>query len=755
MLAGAVGLVTALALPGSAVPAVAAPAAPGVEDPAQYVNPFTGTKPGGPDFGHGGGAGNTFPGAVAPFGMMQWSPDTAEYQHGGYQYEDDRIRGFSLTHISGAGCGDFGNIPFLPTLGDAPAPDYPFSHENESASPGAYDVTFDNGLRTELTATQRAGLARFTYPEGETASLSIDAAKAFNDASGSLTINGNSIDGYSDGGGFCGGSNEYRVYFHAEFDHDFTSSGVVRDGRVDTSAKEISGSGTGAANRQQAQDDGAQAFVSFDPGAERTVTARVGMSFVSLDGAKANAAAELGDRGLDQVRDGTRAAWNEMLGRIDVGGGSDQDRRRLYTGLYHSLLHPNVFSDVDGNYTGFDGEVHQAEQGHVQYANYSGWDVYRSQTQLVALIAPDIASDIAQSAVNQSAQGGYFDRWTVANGGTGVMTGDPLPIMISSAHAFGATDFDTGQALERMRAGAANEDERPVHEQYGELGYIPAEDEESWGSVSTTLEYTSSDFAISQFADRIGDTGARDEFQQRARNWQNLVNPDSGWIQPRKADGSWPEFDLAQQDGYVEGNAAQYAWMVPFDHAGLFDRMGGNEQAGARLDEFFAELNAGPEEPHAYLGNEPSANTPWAYAYAGQPHKTQDVVRRSLTELFSAEPDGLVGNDDLGQMSSWSVWAALGMYPEAPGRSDLVLASPLFPSISIDRGNGTTITVNAPDASQDAKYVQDLSVNGERTGKPWLSERFVAEGGTLDYTLGTEPNTGWGSAPEDAPPSFG
>lgn len=755
LLAGAVGLVTALALPGSAVPAVAAPAAPGVEDPAQYVNPFTGTKPGGPDFGHGGGAGNTFPGAVAPFGMMQWSPDTAEYQHGGYQYEDDRIRGFSLTHISGAGCGDFGNIPFLPVLGDAPVQDHPFSHENESASPGAYDVTFDNGLRTELTATQRAGVARFTYPEGETASLSIDAAKAFNDAEGSLTIDGNTISGYTDGGGFCGGSNEYRAYFHAEFDHDFTSSGVVRDGRVDTSAKQISGSGTGAANPRQAQEDGAQAFVSFDPGAERTVTARVGLSFVSLDGAKANAAEELGDRGFDQVRDGTRAAWNEMLGRIDVGGGSEQDRRRLYTGLYHSLLHPNVFSDVDGNYTGFDGEVHRAEPGHAQYANYSGWDVYRSQTQLVALIAPDIASDIAQSAVNQSAQGGYFDRWTVANGGTGVMTGDPLPIMISSAHAFGATDFDTGRALERMRAGATNEDERPVHEQYGELGYIPAEDEESWGSVSTTLEYTGSDFAIAQFADRLGDTAARDEFQQRSRNWQNLVNPDSGWIQPRKADGSWPEFDLAQQDGYVEGNAAQYAWMVPFDHQGLFDRMGGNEQAGARLDEFFAELNAGPDEPHAYLGNEPSANTPWAYAYAGQPHKTQDVVRRALTELFSAEPDGLVGNDDLGQMSSWSVWAALGMYPEAPGRADLVLASPLFPSISIDRGNGTTITINAPDASQDAKYVQDLSVNGERTGKPWVSERFVAEGGTLDYALGTEPNTEWGSAPEDAPPSFG
>ncbi|MBB5068880.1 putative alpha-1,2-mannosidase [Saccharopolyspora gloriosae] len=755
-----VGLVTALALPAAAVPAVAAaPAAPDVEDPAQYVNPFTGTQVGGPDFGHGGGAGNTFPGAVAPFGMMQWSPDTAEYQHGGYQYDDDRIRGFSLTHLSGAGCGDFGNIPFLPVLGDAPAQDYAFSHESESASPGAYDVTFDNGLRTELTATQRAGIAKFTYPEGQTASLSVDAAKAFNDASGSLTVEGNSISGYTDGGGFCGGSNKYRIYFHAEFDKDFTGSGVVRDGQVDPSTKEITGSARGAApaedGRPAPRDDGAQAFVSFDPGADRTVTARVGMSFVSLDGAKANATEELGERGFGEVRDGTRAAWNDMLGRIDVGGGEEQDKRRLYTGLYHSLLHPNVFSDVNGEYTGFDGQVRSAEPGHAQYANYSGWDVYRSQMQLVSLIAPDIASDIAQSAVNQSAQGGYFDRWTVANGGTGVMTGDPLPIMIASAHAFGATDFDTGQALERMVAGASNSDERPAHDQYGSLGYIAADDEESWGSVSTTLEYTAADFAVAQFAQRIGQGATHDEFQARAQNWQNLLNPDSGWIQPRAADGSWPEFDLAQQDGYVEGNAAQYTWMVPFNHRELFDRMGGDEAVTGRLDEFFAELNGGPDKANAYLGNEPSANTPWAYAYAGQPHKTQDVVRRALTDLFSAEPNGLVGNDDLGQMSSWAVWASLGMYPEAPGRAELVLASPLFSSISIDRGDGRTIEVNAPEASRDTEYVQGLAVNGAPSGKAWLSEEFVNEGGTLDYALGAEPNTEWGSAPEDAPPSFG
>lgn len=719
----AIAAATALAIPSAITPH--ADATPRIDDPAQYVNPFVGTKPGGPDFGHGGGAGNTFPGAVAPFGMMQFSPDTATYQHGGYSYDDNRIRGFSLTHLSGAGCGDFGNIPFMPVLGDSPVSDYSFSHDNESASPGAYDVTFDNGLRTELTATQRSGLARFTYPQGQQAALSVDAGKAFNDASGSVTVGTNTISGHSDSGGFCGADNSYRVYFHATFDRDFTSQEV----------------------------NGGQALVKFDTAAPEVV-ARVGISFVSEENAKSNAETEQGARGFDEIRDGSRAAWNDVLGRIDVGGGSDEDRRRLYTGLYHSLLHPNVFSDVNGQYTGFDGQVHTAAEGHAQYANYSGWDVYRSQLPLVALIAPDIASDIAQSAVNQSAHGGYFDRWTVANGGTGVMVGDPLPIMVASAHAFGATDFDTAAALREMREGAGNTDERPGQEEYDSLGYVPPGVQDVWGSAATSLEYNSADFAIAQFAARLGDTAVHDEFLNRAQNFKNLFNPGNSYLQPRNADGSWPSFDPVQTEEYTEGNGAQYTWMVPFNHRALFDLMGGNEAATARLDEFFTELNGGPDQPYAYLGNEPSLNTPWAYAYAGRPDRTQDLVRQALTSLFKSTPDGEVGNDDLGQMSSWSVWASIGMYPQAPGRSELVLASPIFSSVSIDRGNGTTININAPDASESTKYVRNLKVNGTDRTKPWVGEDFVAAGGALDFTLSDQPDPAWGSSPQDAPPSY-
>ncbi|MFB9907981.1 GH92 family glycosyl hydrolase [Allokutzneria oryzae] len=735
--------VGSLLLGGAQAPVFAEPAHKAISDPAQYVNPFVGTKPGGPDFGHGGGAGNTFPGADAPFGMLQWSPDTVTHQHGGYHYEDNRIRGFSLTHISGPGCSDHGNIPFLPILGDQPVEHHTFSHANETAAPGSYAVRFDNGIRTELAATQRSGIARFTYPAGQRASLTADAARGFNPASGAITIGANTLSGFTDSGGFCGTGNRYRLYFHATFDQPFVQAGVVgTDGKVDRTRRSVQSTKDAPA---------AKALVSFGAA---TVTARVGISYVSLDGAKANLVAEQGSRTFEQVRDGTRATWNELLGRISVTGGTDTQRSRLYTNLYHSLLHPNVFSDVSGEYIGFDRRIHKLPPGRVQHATFSGWDVYRSQVQLVALLAPKEASDIAQSAVNQATQGGYFDRWTVANGGTGVMNGDPMSIIVANMHAFGATDFNTADALQRMVTGSRDPRQRPGHVQYDGQSYIPAGTGGVWGTASTTLEYTSADFAVSQFAARIGDTATHDLFLRRAQNWRSLLNSGIKTIQPRNGDGTWPAFTPTQENEYVEGNGAQYSWMVPYNHRGLFDAMGGNAAVLQRLDAFFAELNAGPKKPYAYLGNEPTLNTPWAYAYAGAPYKTQDIVRRALTSIFKPAPDGYVGNDDLGQMASWGVWAALGMYPEAPGRSELVLASPLFPEITITRGNGVTIKITAPQASEANKYVQSLRVNGQTSTRPWVGEDMVRNGGTLDYALGASPNTAWGSAAADAPPSF-
>jgi predicted alpha-1,2-mannosidase len=773
---------------GTALAVVAFPAAPAsgntagpgpqvvIDDPAQYVNPFVGTKPGGPDFGHGGGAGNTFPGADAPFGMLQWSPDTVTHQHGGYHYDDNRIKGFSLTHLSGPGCSDFGNVPFMPTVGGSPVSFATFSHTNEAASPGYYSVGFDNGVRTELTTTPRSGVARFTYPAGQQASLSVDAAKAFNSASGTITLSGNTLSGFTDSGGFCGAGNRYRLHFYVVFDRPFSTSGVAgADGKVDTSRKSIEGSSTGTVppspktaesqsgvNTKLAPtatvDDvsplAAAAFMSFDTSANRTVTARVGISFVSIDNARGNLESEQGTRTFDQVRDGTRAAWNSLLGRIAVSGGTDTQRKVLYSNLYHSLLHPNVFSDVNGQYMGFDARVHSVAAGHIQYANYSGWDVYRSQVQLIALLEPARAADIAQSAINQSIQGGYFDRWTVANGGTGVMNGDPLSIIVSSMYAFGGTGFDAQAGLQRMITGSHDGRQRPGFAQYDSMGYVPTGTGGVWGSAATTLEYTSADFAVSAFAARLGDSATAELYLRRAQNWRNLFESGSKYIQPRNSNASFPAFSPTQQNEYVEGNAAQYTWMVPFNYRGLFDAMGGNAAVLPRLDSFFAQLNAGPNLPNAYLGNEPSLETPWAYAYAGAPYKAQDVVRRALTSIFKAAPDGYVGNDDLGQMASWAVWAAIGMYPEAPGRAELVLASPQFPAITISRGNGAVINISAANASDTVKYVQSLTVNGTPSTRPWVTEQFVAGGGTLGFTLSATANTSWGAAPGDAPPSF-
>ncbi|TQF04535.1 glycoside hydrolase family 92 protein [Kitasatospora acidiphila] len=765
----------ALLVAGAAPPAVAHRAASprtAISDPAQYVNPFVGTKPGGIDYGNGGGAGNTFPGATAPLGMMQWSPDTVTYQHGGYFYDDQRIRGFSLTHISGAGCGDYGNIPFMPFLGDTPVAHETFSHAHESAAPGSYAVTFDNGLRTELTTTQRSGMARFSYPAGQAASLLVDAGRAFNKASGSVTVGTDTISGYTDGGGFCGAGNHYRIYFTAHFDQPFAKAGTVRDGALDASRHTATGQSEGIAPQPprsaQAQrlrqptelvhpdapatGSDAQAMVTFAPGS--TVTARVGISFTSAAGAEANLDREQAGAGFDKLRDGVRSNWNDMLARIAVSGGTTQQKRTFYTALYHSLLSPCALSDVDGQYPGMDGQVHQNPDGKVQYADFSGWDVYRSQIQLLALLAPKEASDVAQSVLNQGAQAGYFDRWTLANGGTGVMVGDPLPMIAAEIHAFGGTDFDAADLLSRALDGRGNDKERPGHAVYDNQGFLPVNTPGEWGPAAGTLEYATADFALSQLAERLGDREDHDALLHASANWRNTFNADSKYIQPRTADHTWPSFNPNSGDNFAEGNGAQYTWNVPYNQRGLFDAMGGNASVTNRLDSFFQQLDAGPGAPYAYLGNEPSLFAPWAYDYAGRPDRTDDVVRSAVTTLFGDTPGGEVGNDDLGEMGSWAVWGMIGLFPMVPGRAELVLGSPLFQGITISRGNGAIIDIKARNASADARYVHGLRVGGQASTRPWVSADLVGQGGTLDFDLATTPDPSWGHDPKDAPPSF-
>ncbi|MET8977960.1 GH92 family glycosyl hydrolase [Streptomyces sp. NPDC004539] len=643
----------------SAVPAASSAAVP--DDPAQYVDPFVGTSPGGPDFGHGGGAGNTFPGASAPLGGVQWSPDTVTYQHGGYAYGDHRVRGFSLRHLSGAGCAAYGNVPFLPTQDTEPPPYATFSHADESASPGSYRVVLGNGIVTELTATRRSGMARFTYPASDKrpAALSVDAGRAANAATGAVDIGTRTLSGYSDSGRFCKTASRYRMYFHAAFDRPFA--------RV-----------TRPAGKPGA------ALVSFAPGV-RTVHVRVGVSFVDVEGARRNAWDEQRALPYDTVRRAARARWNDWLSRIGVRGGTLSQRRVFYTALYHALLHPSTFSDTDGRYPGMDGLIHRTRPGHTQYADFSGWDVYRGQVQLLALLAPREASDIAQSVLDQGTQAGYFDRWTLADTRTGVMVGDPLPVIAAAVHAFGATDFDARGLLRAALAGRRDDRQRPGHRWYDTLGYVPAGTPGVWGSVSVTLEYAAADHALAQLARRLGDQDTYETLLRASGNWRHLLNPATGYLQPRAADGTWPPFSPAQTKEYVEGNAAQYTWMVPHDLPALFAAMGGDAAVTARLDTFFTHLNAGGKEPYAYLGNEPSFGTPWAYAYAGRPDRVRDTVRRALAALFDDTPSGLAGNDDLGAMSAWAVWASLGMYPDIPGTAHLVRTEPLLRTVTLGR----------------------------------------------------------------------
>ncbi len=696
-----------------------------IEDPARYVDPFIGTQAGGIDFGHGGGAANTFPGATTPFGMVQFSPDTEVHQHGGFRYEDGRLKGFSLTHLSGPGCDDLGNLPLLPVLGDEPVAPLAFSHGNEEAGPGYYRVALDNGVTVELSATTRSGIARISYPPGRSAGLVVDAGRAVNPATGEIVASAGGLSGHTDSGGFCGAGNRYRLFFRLTSDTPF---------RADPA-------------------EGQRLTLHFE-GQPGTVTVRIGLSYVDVEGARRNLAAEQAGRGFDEIRAAARERWNGLLGRVAVSGGTSDERVVLYTALYHAMVHPNVFSDVTGRYRGFDGAVHRVPDGHAQYANFSGWDVYRCQVQLVALLAPDIAADIAQSAANQAAHAGYWDRWTVANDGTGVMVGDPLHIVVSSIFAFGGTGFDAVRALRLMVAGCTDDRERPGHRAYQAAGYLPEPTRGVWGSVSTALEYYAADFAVAQLAARLGDAATHEHFQWRAQGWRHLVHPGSGYLQPRSADTGWSPFRPTQTEGYVEGNAAQYAFSVPWNLRGLFDAMGGDAAVLPRLEEFFTELNAGPDRPYAYLGNEPTLHTPWLFCYAGAPYRTQEVVRRVLTELYRAAPDGQVGNDDLGTLSSWAVWAMLGMYPVAPGRAELVLASPAFERATIRRGNGVTIEVAARGAGRTRRYVRALRVNGAPWSRPWLPESFVAGGGRLEYELSGHADPSWGSAPEDAPPSF-
>lgn len=708
-----------------------------IATPADDVDPFIGTGPGAVqgEAVPGGIGGATQPAAVVPFGMVQLGPDTDRPETSGYSYPNSAIRAFSLTHMSGPGCRNMGDVALMP-FADESAPRGPiaFSHADEKASAGFYEVTLASGVRVELTATERTGVARFTFPAstiGKRVGFTIDVSRTgVGPTIGKIEfVNANALLGELSAGDFCNSKKMYPLSFAMVFDRDSVSrtfaNGVAKISFVN---------------------DG------------RPLVLKTGISYVSKLGA-ANNLKESSKSTFDSVRAEARAKWDLALSTIEIETTDLKARRSFYTALYHSLLHPNIGSDTDGSYRGFDQAIHK-NSSRPHYVNFSGWDVYRSQVQLLAFLFPERASHIVDSLVESGAQCGALPKWALNSVETNIMVGDPGALIVANMFAFGARGFDTKTALTLIKRSAtdprANCQGAPVRyglAEYDAKGFIP-NTPSLWGSAAFALEYAVADYGIAQFASALGDVKFAESMQQRSGNWRNIFDPSTGRIRPRMTDGSWlAPFDESSTTGFVEGNSAQYTWMIPHDVSKLISMMGGDAVAIQRLDDFMSKTNAGQKSPYLYLGNEPSFGVPWLYLWAHAPSKTQKAVRDLLANDFGVGPSGLTGNDDLGALSSWAVWASLGLFPAIPGRGVLVIGSPAFSKIVIKPVGRPSLTITAPGAETEV-YVAALGRDGQAWDRAWMDAAEWTQSRELTFTMDAAPRA-WGSQSGAEPPSLG
>ncbi len=748
----------------SALPASAATRAALVSDPASLVNPFIGTT----------NLADDFPGADDPFGMVQWSPDTpSRPDGGGYEYNDSSITGFSLTHLSGPGCSGEGDVPILPTVGsvNTSATDS-FSHSNESASPGYYSVQTSNGVTTQLTVTPRSGMASFTFPSTTQANLIFKLTGSANTDSNTQfnLVSSTEVSGQVTSGGFCGAGNSYTVYFDMVFNTPFATNGTAAVKAATNAPSEaknthaLHGVEPRASSKVQpnlvtpnaSANDG---YVTFNTTANQTVLAKIGVSFVSTANATQNRTSENPNWDFASTKSAAHAAWDSLLGKVGIAGGTSAQQTVFYTALYHASLHPNLISDVNGQYPGFNGSVQSVDSGHsAEYGNFSGWDIYRSQAQLEGLIDPQAASDTAQSMIDDYAQTGLFPKWSENNGETYVMVGDPADSIIADYYAFGARSFDTATALKDMLAEATDSNnDRPGLTYLEQVGYLPSNGSYGccnfYGPAATTLEYDTADFAVSALAGALGDSSDQTAMATRAQDWQNEFDHNSGFVQPRDYSGTWTSgFSASSQSNFVEADSSIYTPMVPFNVHGLASAMGGNSALNTYLNTVLSSFSGA--NGYADFSNEPSLEIPWEYDYTGEPYKTQNVIRQIEDQIWTDAPGGLAGNDDLGEMSAWYVWSALGMYPETPGTADLALGSPMFTQEVVTLPSGNTLTINGSGAADNAPYVQSATWNGSAWNDAYAPSGAISGGGTLDFTLGTSANTSWASAASAAPPSY-
>lgn len=727
--------------------------------PKEYtdsVNVFIGT----------GGHGHTFPGATLPHGMVQLSPDTRLFGWdacSGYYYDDTSIMGFTHTHLSGTGIGDYGDILFMPVVGEKPLiagtaenPDEGyrsrFSHEQESARPGYYQVLLqDDSINVELTATLRAGLHRYTYPKVSDARLIVDMEPTIHGHQHPVTqirvVNDSTIAGmkYT-----VGWAKRHYVYFYAVFSSPF-------DYKLYSGTEYQSDSTSVTVNT-------AKAVMSFrNLPADGRVLAKVGISSVDEEGARLNVEAEIPNWDFEGVMKQANTTWNEALGKIDIETSDNDSRTVFYTSLYHAFIQPSLASDVDGRYRTMGHEIKQ-DASYTNYTVFSLWDTFRAAHPLYTIVTPEQNQAFIRSLLRKYDEGGILPKWELASNETGTMIGYHAVSVIADAMMKKQCDFDVKKALEAcirssvydttgvtpmMDRQILNGKLMPVSIKYkNELGYIPCD--KVGGSVSQGLEFAYNDWLIAQMMKEHNRKDLYDKYMELSRNYRNYFDPETKLMRGRLSDGSWiTPFDPAsvqRPSNYVEGNAWQWAWFVPQDVEGLMELVGGQKSFEAHLDTLFTTSSELTGDPNAAAdvtgmigqyahGNEPSHHIPYLYNYAGAPRKTQALVDHILRTLYHNDPNGLSGNEDVGQMSAWYALSAMGFYSFCPGRPVYEIGRPIFDKVTIHLSNGKDFVIQAKNNSVENKYIRSMKLNGEDLAEPRFSHFDLMKGGELIFEM--------------------
>ena len=711
-------------------------------DYTQSVNPFIGT-----DF-----TGNTYPGAQAPFGMVQLSPDNGLPgwdRISGYFYPDSTIAGFSHTHLSGTGAGDLYDLIFMPVT--LPYKENPqgglgiyslFSHNDEEASAGYYRVKLqDYNINVELTATPRCGVQRYTFPKAESMVV-LNLKKAMNwdftMDSKIEVVDSCNIRGYRFSEGWARGQ---KVYFATRFSRPFKKMEIT-----DADIK-LRGEQVGTSNI-------ARFYFDTEEGDQVVVTTAI--SGVSMEGAQNNLRTEAPHNDFDKYLAEAKDAWNKQLSTIEVVGGNADDRVNFYTALYHSMIAPTIYSDVDGKYYGPDKQVHQAN-GWTNYSTFSLWDTFRAAHPLFTYTEPARVNDMVKSFIAFFEQNGRLPVWNFWGSETDMMIGYHSVPVIVDAYLKGIGDFDAEKALEACIA-TANIDEYRGIGSYKKNGYIPYNvtdkyNSENW-SLSRTLEYAFDDFCIAEMAKKMGKTELANEFYKRSQNYRNVYNPATNFMQPIDDKGVFqPNFNPDEYTAHIcESNAWHYFWSVQHDIKGLIALSGGQDKFAAKLDSMFTYIPAGNEELPIFStgmigqyahGNEPSHHVIYLYNKVRQPWKAQKYAAEVMHKLYFNAPAGLCGNEDCGQMSAWYVFSAMGFYPVNPVSGEYEIGTPLFPEMRLNLKNGKTFTVLAPNVSRENIYIQSVKVNGKPYDKSYITHQQIMDGATIEFVMGNQPGEIW------------